>query len=291
MAAALLWTNLSLAQVVTDGDIRLSESEIAYAVANLPKSLQQEFLSDGGARYRVIARLVAGHKYKQFVDAAIAKDSLSDRRWELQYDEQALYRAFVEKSFQDSLDIPDLETLAEEEYRANYDEIARIPELRSAAHILVACDEVECDEEWVSERLKRVQAELERTGEFGLIARRMSDDRGTAMKAGLLSIPLRADSQEVAPRFRDALFALNQVGDISEPVRTEFGFHIIMLAGLEPPRVREFDEVSEGMQAIIEQRYRQEKLNEYIETFGPSDDLRIDEQTLMGVVERFDVFR
>ena len=62
--------------------------------------------------------------------------------------------------------------------------------------------------------------------------------------------------------FSDAAFAISAPGDISEPVKTIFGFHIIQLNEKKPKLVRSFEEVKEK----IIQGEREKYLNEYRKT-------------------------
>jgi peptidyl-prolyl cis-trans isomerase C len=59
--------------------------------------------------------------------------------------------------------------------------------------------------------------------------------------------------------FSDTAFAMSAPGDISEPVKTMFGYHIILLHEKQPKVVRSFDDVKEK----IIQGEREKFLSEY----------------------------
>jgi parvulin-like peptidyl-prolyl isomerase len=82
-----------------------------------------------------------------------------------------------------------------------------------AAHILVATEE-EADE---------VLARLEGGEDFATVAAEVSTDSGSAANGGNLGCVARGVT---VPEFEDALFATPE-GEISDPVETEFGFHVI----------------------------------------------------------------
>lgn len=70
--------------------------------------------------------------------------------------------------------------------------------------------------------------------DFATVAAETSDDRGTAVRGGQLSW---FGVGRMVREFENAAFALENVGDVSQPVRTPFGWHIIKLdgkCGLEP---------------------------------------------------------
>lgn len=64
--------------------------------------------------------------------------------------------------------------------------------------------------------------------DFATVAAETSDDRGTAVRGGQLSW---FGVGRMVREFENAAFALENVGDVSQPVRTPFGWHIIKLDG------------------------------------------------------------
>lgn len=67
---------------------------------------------------------------------------------------------------------------------------------------------------------------------FSVMAERNSDDKGTARKGGMLPL---FGTGEMVPEFEAAAFSLNN-GEISKPVRSAYGWHIIMKHGSIPQR-------------------------------------------------------
>ena len=123
-----------------------------------------------------------------------------------------------------------------------------VPEQRRLRHILIA------DEE--GEDAARVEAEALRArilaGEaFEDIAREASDDPGSAGSGGDLGFSGRG---VWVPPFEEAAFSL-PVGELSEPVRSEFGFHLIRVEDVRESRTPTFEEAA----ADLEQEYRGEQ--------------------------------
>lgn len=81
--------------------------------------------------------------------------------------------------------------------------------------------------------------------DFSDVARRESEDPGSAEKGGDLG--WYGPGMMVAP-FDSASFAMN-VGEISQPIRTSYGYHIIHKTGARP--VASFDEMSQTLEAQI----------------------------------------
>jgi len=67
--------------------------------------------------------------------------------------------------------------------------------------------------------------------DFAELAKNKSDDKGSARNGGMLN-PFGVN--RMVPEFEKAAFALKNAGDISEPVKTQFGWHIIKLIDKKP---------------------------------------------------------
>jgi len=154
-------------------------------------------------------------------------------------------------------DIMSQVTVTEDDLREFYDvEFSRdpqmfsAPEQRRARHILVAIDD-DTDEAQALEKAAAL-AERVRGGEdFPEVAREASDDSGSAELGGDLDWVER--DMMVAP-FEEALFAMEE-GEISDPVLSPFGYHIIKLEEIRAGDVKTYDEA----RADLEVEYRNRK--------------------------------
>ena len=149
--------------------------------------------------------------------------------------------------------------VTEEGLRKYYEETAarnETPERRKASHILVESG----DDDAAAKKEAGDLAARARTGaDFAALAREHSDDVGSKASGGDLGWATR---EAYVKEFSDALFGLQQQGDIVGPVRTQFGYHVIRLDGIETPHVRSFEEV----RTELEPEYRREQAqNEFYE--------------------------
>nr|VFJ42332.1 MAG: peptidyl-prolyl cis-trans isomerase D [Candidatus Kentron sp. FW] len=145
----------------------------------------------------------------------------------------------------------DLRTLYEEQ-KANYIE----PEQRRARHILIRLDP-EADEATVAaahERLREVEQRLEKGEAFEELAKEYSEDTGTASQGGDLDF---FGMGVMDPQFEAATYSLVE-GEVSGPVRSRFGLHLIELTGIRPGIIRSFEEVREKLLQDF-QGYRKEQ--------------------------------
>jgi len=112
------------------------------------------------------------------------------------------------------------------------------------------------DEKRLNEAKDKINkaAELLTNGEeFAEVAERFSEDRSTAVKGG--SLPAFGVGKMV-PEFEAVAFGLKEVGDISDPFRTEYGWHIITL--LERKGIPAFEDVKADLKRKIERDSRGE---------------------------------
>ncbi|WP_374601686.1 SurA N-terminal domain-containing protein [Arenimonas sp.] len=149
-----------------------------------------------------------------------------------------------------TLDVPTV--VDEQTLRQRYDEQRSryvTEPVRSAAHILVkvAADADDAEVEAARERAEALAAQAREEGaDFAALARENSDDIGSSASGGMLG-PIEAGVLE-GP-FQDALFALTEVGQVTDPVRTPEGWHVIQLADLSAGSERTFDEVRAEIEA------------------------------------------
>jgi peptidyl-prolyl cis-trans isomerase SurA len=96
------------------------------------------------------------------------------------------------------------------------------------AHILVRLSPSadEAGQKAARDRINAAYARLEKGEPFEIVCREVSDDATSKATGGVL--PLRETGRQV-PAFEEAAFALSKPGDLSKPVRTNYGWHIIKL--------------------------------------------------------------
>lgn len=152
------------------------------------------------------------------------------------------YIAIKKADILNSLNISNEEAKADyEEHKANYE----TKEQRHARHILIKTDK-NADEKTVEAAQKKAQDLLSRLkhGEsFEELAKKYSDDPGSAPKGGDLGFFGRGSM--VKP-FEEAVFAL-QPHELSDLVKTDFGWHIIRLEEIRQTGLRPFDEVKDAI--------------------------------------------
>ena len=123
------------------------------------------------------------------------------------------------------------------------------PEQRDASHILLSLDSDASDSE-AEEKENEALALIDRlnTGEsFEDLAREFSDDTGSAENGGSLG---EFGEGVMVPPFEEAVFSMAE-GELSAPVRSDFGIHIIRLNKIIAERGKPFDEVKDEVEDLF----------------------------------------
>ena len=157
-----------------------------------------------------------------------------------------------------------------EEIRSAYEKNARnnvSPEERRASHILIQspADAPEAEQKTARAKSQALLQQLRKNpADFARLAKEQSQDPGSAPKGGDLGYFPRG---AMVKPFEDAVFSLKE-NQISEIVRSEFGFHIIRLTGVKPEKVRSFEEARETIAAELKQQAAGRRFAEAAETFS-----------------------
>jgi peptidyl-prolyl cis-trans isomerase D len=115
------------------------------------------------------------------------------------------------------------------------------PEEREASHILIAVGKNAnaAAQKVALAKAEGIQKELKAGKDFATLAKADSDDLGSKAQGGDLGW---LEKGVTDPAFEAALFAMKK-GDVSGPVKSDDGYHIIFLRDVRPESVRGFDEV------------------------------------------------
>jgi len=127
-------------------------------------------------------------------------------------------------------------------------------EQRRAQHILV-------EEE---SNANAILKEINQGGDFSELARIHSKDITTSDDGGDLGL---FERELMVPEFDTAVFDMN-VGDISDVVKTDYGYHIIKLNEIQPSTLKSFEEVEEQLLALHKKNVNQKALYDLQEELG-----------------------
>jgi len=162
------------------------------------------------------------------------------------------------------------------------------PEKRHARHILITVGK---DDAAAKKQAEAVLAQAKAGKDFGALAKQYSQDPQSAEKGGELDW---ADRQTFDKSFADALFSMN-VGEITGPVKTSYGYHIIKLDEIQAGKTKPLEAVRSELEADLKRNAAsdkfgdlQEKIQQRLESAGGDLNLVAKEFNLAtGVVSPF----
>ena len=169
----------------------------------------------------------------------------------------------VEYVMLDTRDMLNTIEIDETELRQRYEAVQTrymTPEQRRAAHILIV-ETGERDAEQARVLAAEVRNRLEQGEDFAELAAELSDDPGSNAQGGDLGW-IEPDIMPAA--FEEQLFAM-QLNEISEPVETEFGWHIIRLDEIAEPRGQTFEEARAEIATVMREEQADDLYAELLE--------------------------
>ncbi len=169
------------------------------------------------------------------------------------------YQSLFEKELGNAVNVSDAEV--KKYYDEHGDQFATKDQVR-ASHILVKVDPKASEEDKAAAKKKAqdLLAKVKAGGDFAKIASESSDCPSKA-KGGDLGF---FEHDRMVKPFADAAFDMN-VGDVSDIVETQFGYHIIKVTDKKPASKKSFDEVKGDIRMQLEGKQRSEATRKYID--------------------------
>ena len=212
---------------ITEADVKLAQSEIGPNLGDIPPEQRLSILVE----YLMQNKLMATAAEK----AGLGTDASMSQRLEY-YKGRALRDLFFEKNVQGAVTEADAKAFYDKQVAA----MKPVEEVR-ASHILVEKKE-EADD---------IVAKLKAGGDFAALAKEKSKDTGSGANGGDLGY--FAKGQMVKP-FEDAVWLL-KAGEISAPVQSQFGWHVIKFIDKRNRPAPGFDTVKDRiMSSLLQQK-------------------------------------
>ena len=164
---------------------------------------------------------------------------------------QSLARAAIDASLKDV-------TASDEDAKKFYDEHPdqfTQPERVHVRHILISDDVTSAD------AIAKIQADLKAGASFDEVAKSCSLCPSAAQGGDLGEV----SRGQMVPEFEAAAFALKNPGDLSEPIKTQFGWHIIRLEDRTPSSLEPLDTVKPQLLQYLTNEKRNEAFKNAVE--------------------------
>ncbi len=218
-------------------DVTVSDEEVEAEIAKLRGQFPTE--------EDFVAQLTAVGQTPEKV-ATDLKKLLQQRKW-------------VESQIGDSAEVTDADVA--KFYEENKQEFEQ-PETVKASHILFLTkpDDTEDVSNAQLEKAKEAAAKAKKGDDFAALAKELSEEPGAKESGGDLGF---FSKDRMVPEFSEAAFQL-KTGEISEPVRTQFGWHVIKVEDKKEAGTSSLEEVKPQLSAYLKQDKQRNAVTELI---------------------------
>jgi peptidyl-prolyl cis-trans isomerase C len=246
-----------LAQV---GSYKLTIEEFETQIQSLPPQLQMALLRNPQLKEQFLDRWVDITLIAQEArDKKLDKDPKSQAKME-DIMNAVLAHEFLQREIEGKVKITDDEI--ETYYKGHKEEFTN-PESAKARHILLKVPEGANEEAWkeAESKAKDIKQKLENGEDFAELAKKYSDDPGSKNKGGDLGFFTKG---RMVPEFESAAFSLKP-GELSDPVKTNFGYHLIEVQEKKAASTKTLAEVQAQTRQTLETEKQQQLQDALIE--------------------------
>jgi peptidyl-prolyl cis-trans isomerase C len=271
--------------LVESGSVKLTRADYEAELQRLPADQRGAFATDPKRVTQLLTNMLvgktlAGEARKQ----GLEQDAVVQRRMALEADkvladvDMQRFEAAAGAEFDAKL--AQYLPKARERYLVEKSKFVT-PEQIEASHILFLTNAR--SEQAALALAKEMEASLAAGADFASLAREFSEDPGTKSAGGHINW---FGAKQMDPAFGKAAFALKNVGDVSPPVLSSFGYHLIRLDGRRPERQLSFDEVKDQLVADMRQAYVGEQRASKLAAIRNDPALKVNQQAIDSLIVR-----
>jgi peptidyl-prolyl cis-trans isomerase C len=245
--------------LVKMGKTAITQADFDTRIDALPPEYRNRFKSDAQKKefleMLVQANLLALEARAKKMD----KDTVMAARLDDAVN-SILAQEYLKRIFDRGLKVTDADIAA---YYGQHKAEFTNPEMVKAQHILVktAPDAKPEDLARALEKAKKIKDDLNKGADFGKLAEQHSDDPGSKAKDGDLGFFTR---DRMVPEFSQAAFALSK-GQISEPVKSYFGYHLIKVTDRRDAQQMDLNDASPRIRSKMENERRKAAMDAEID--------------------------
>ncbi|WP_431484378.1 peptidylprolyl isomerase [Pseudomonas solani] len=262
------------------GELALGEGELQALLDGLPAASREQLHADRGALEGWIRGRLAEKALLQQAQAQGWEERPEIQRMTRAATEQILLRTYLESVSQVPADYP-----SDAELQASY-EVGKdnwvTPPLYRVSQIFLAVGPGAAEEQVRKQAIELARRAAAANADFAALARQYSQDARTAEQGGDTGLqPL----QQFVPAMRQVL-ARQRVGSVSEPLRSDAGYHILKLTEQQPGRSANLDEVRDRLRQALRAQRQEQVARAYLDGMVSSATLSIDGASLNQALEK-----
>ncbi len=245
-----------------DGET-ITVQEFNNELDKIPMNMKMLVASQSGKRNfldrMVVKRLLLREAKKEDIDKDKQfQDRLSDIR------EQLLIESLLKKKVNIADKIPDDEV--KKYYEAHKEEFKKEAEIHTR-QILVKTEG----------EAKEIQTRLAKGEDFAELAKKYSIDPSAKQTGGDIGFHPKGT---LIPEYEQVAFKMTKEGQVSAPVKTQLGYHIIKLEGVKPAQYMPLEQVKDFAKQKMAQEKQTETIEKYIEELKKTSKVTVNEDVL-----------
>jgi parvulin-like peptidyl-prolyl isomerase len=244
------------------GDSVITQADFEREMKGLPEFVQKMFEGASGKESFLNELIKRELLYKEALKKGLDKDPEYVKKLE-DFKKITLVGLLLQKEIEGKVKVSDQEV--KDYYEKNKGKFAPVTQIR-ASHILVKTEE----------EAKQIEEKLKKGEDFAQLAKKYSIDTATAKNGGDLGYFSKG---QMVPEFESAAMSLKP-GQISEPVKTKFGYHIIKVTDKKMGQTVDFDKVKNLISQNLMAEKQKEVFDSYVEGLKKSFKVEINKEAL-----------
>lgn len=262
--------------LVSFGDKRITALDFDAAMQKVPEEHRYEYRRQMKRITNVLNGILINRSLAAEARAlGLDKDPVAQRQIELAI-EEALAIARV-AALRKAVAVPDMEQPAREHYKL-YQEKYRIEAQVNAAHVLISTKD-RSDQEAL-DRAKLVRSKLLGGAKLSELVTEYSDDPSAGRNKGELGF---FGKGRMVKEFEAAALALKTPGQVSETVKSQFGYHVIQLIERREEQQRPFEEVKDSIIKGLVSDYIDREVAGYVSKIEAAKDIQLNTKAIDGL--------
>ncbi|UCU99851.1 peptidylprolyl isomerase [Acidovorax radicis] len=262
------------------GDVQITAADVTADVQRIPPEVRPQVLTQPKTMNLLVTNLYTRRALAQRAQAeGLAQTPEVAAALALARDKVLSDALLVQVDKSNTPADAKLEAMAKTIYQAQSAEFVQ-PEQVQVRHILIASTDKDTDaaaKAKAEDLLKQIRA----GGDFAALAKAHSADPGSAANGGDLGF---FASGRMVPEFDLAAFALQKPGDVSDLVKTQFGYHLLQLVARKPKGQQPFDDVKPALMAKVRQSEQQKGRNELAKSL--EETVKLDDAAIKATVDK-----
>jgi peptidyl-prolyl cis-trans isomerase D len=221
---------------------------VTDGISASPAELQQEF-KDRNEKVKLDYVIIRPEEFESKITPSEAEIQASYEKNRSKY--QLPERRVVRYGLIDINQLRQSTHISDDQLKAIYQqniEQYKVPNRVHVQHILLTTvGKTDAEVEEIRKKAQDILQQAKKGGNFSDLAKKYSEDPGSKDKGGDLGFIVQG---QTVPEFERTAFGLEK-GQVSDLVKTQYGFHIIKILEKEPARTKTFDEVKDSLRSPL----------------------------------------